>query len=353
MISLLKVMNRETYDNETMTAYLLGNLPEAEAEQFDELSFTDPKFALQLNTAEKDLVDSFVQGELSGAKLKDFNSFYLASPIRREKVEFAKCLQVYAAKNLQEISSVEDVKRQHGLSNLFSAFNIFAKLRNFWQFGFAASALLFMFLCGWLWLENNRLREQSKDLQARREALSESEKDLQKQFETKNTENNETANELAKVREEREQLAAELKKEKSQQLIAEQKKKPEQPAEVKQPTLPPTKISIASFILAPSLRGINQIQKVNFPAKINFLAMRVELESDDYPLYRVELVNQTNNKIIWQSGKLKATGANKVLNIRFPAKLVKPQIYSLEVSGIKAGGAPENVSSYPFKVVPQ
>jgi hypothetical protein len=119
--------------------------------------------------------------------------------------------------------------------------------------------------------------------------------------------------------------------------------------------LPPTKITTASFTRTPSLRGNNQIQNINFSAKTDFLAMQIELESGDYPAYIVELVNQTNNKIIWQGGKIKSKSvvANKVLNIRFPAKLVKPQIYSLEVSGIGANGNLENIGSYPFKVVPQ
>ncbi|MFN2493080.1 MAG: hypothetical protein ABR501_09385, partial [Pyrinomonadaceae bacterium] len=79
-------MSKQAYDDQTVTQYLLGSLPEAEAERFDELSFTDDEFADALMAAEKDLVDAYVQGELTGAELEQFKSHYLASPLRREQV---------------------------------------------------------------------------------------------------------------------------------------------------------------------------------------------------------------------------------------------------------------------------
>ena len=45
-------MNTKTYNNENLIAYLLGALPEADAEGFDELSFTDDDFAGELSAVE-------------------------------------------------------------------------------------------------------------------------------------------------------------------------------------------------------------------------------------------------------------------------------------------------------------
>ena len=87
------------YNNKDINAYLLGSLPAAEAEHFDELSFTDDDFADVLKTAEKDLVDAYVHGELTGAQLEKFQSYYLASPLRREKVYFANAFQDFAKKS--------------------------------------------------------------------------------------------------------------------------------------------------------------------------------------------------------------------------------------------------------------
>jgi hypothetical protein len=111
-------------------------------------------------------------------------------------------------------------------------------------------------------------------------------------------------------------------------------------------------LSIASFVLAPPLRGTSDIPNLSIPAKTDAVAAQLQLEADEFAAYRVALVNQSN-QILWQSGKIKAkqVGDGKVLNVRFPAKILKSQIYSLVVSGIGASGAAEEISSYPVRVV--
>ena len=79
-----------------MIQYLLGTLPEAETERFDALSVADPEFANELTAIEKNLVDAYVEGELTGPTLERFESHYLASPLRREKVEFARAFHNFA-----------------------------------------------------------------------------------------------------------------------------------------------------------------------------------------------------------------------------------------------------------------
>lgn len=61
-----------TYDNNKITAYLLGALPETEAEIFDELSFTNDDFVNELSATEKDLIDAYVRNELRGTTLEQF-----------------------------------------------------------------------------------------------------------------------------------------------------------------------------------------------------------------------------------------------------------------------------------------
>jgi hypothetical protein len=88
-------MDEKFYKNKSVTQYLLGALPEEEAERLDELCFTDDRFAEALSAAENELVDAYVRGELAGADLARFKSYYLASSLRREKVEFAEALFLY------------------------------------------------------------------------------------------------------------------------------------------------------------------------------------------------------------------------------------------------------------------
>ena len=77
-------------DDRQLERYLLGLLPEEDAERLDELSITDDNVAGRLRIVEDDLVDAYVSGELAGELLERFESFYLSSERRRQKVKFAR-----------------------------------------------------------------------------------------------------------------------------------------------------------------------------------------------------------------------------------------------------------------------
>src|SRR5882672_565047 len=77
-------------DDPQLVRYLLRLLPEDEAERLDEQSIVVDEFAARLECVENDLVDAYVSGALEGEILQRFESFYLASPRRREKVRFAE-----------------------------------------------------------------------------------------------------------------------------------------------------------------------------------------------------------------------------------------------------------------------
>lgn len=82
--------------------------------------------------------------------------------------------------------------------------------------------------------------------------------------------------------------------------------------------------------------------------------MRLELEPDDHPAYRVELLEQSGQKAVWRSNRLKATARSdgaKTLSVRFGAGLLRSQTYVLRVKGVAADGAFEIVGDYPFRVV--
>src|ERR1700744_5702255 len=76
--------------------YLLGALPVDEAEPIEEASIVDEDLATRLNAMEFDLVDSYVRGELEGSNLTKFQSWYLSSPLRVQKVEAAKAMMLIA-----------------------------------------------------------------------------------------------------------------------------------------------------------------------------------------------------------------------------------------------------------------
>jgi hypothetical protein len=343
-------MSKEQYNNETVVQYLLGTLPEAEAEALDELSFTDDEFAAALSVAEKDLVDAYMQGELSGPTLEQFKAHYLASPLRRERVQFAQALQTFAAQaaTAQTEETVAE-KREHSLAkskSWFSTLSIFTAPRLAWQWGMAFAALVLLIGGGWLLLENMRLRRDMMQTDARREALDAREQALQQELAGQRAANATTEEELARVRAERERLAQELKDQAAQRSV-------EQQRAAKQQTSALGGISVASFILTPQLRGSSQSQTISLPAKTGYVALRLQLEPNDYHAYRVALLDEANQQTLWRSDKLTArtTSDGETLSVRLRVGLLKPQAYVLRVMGVAANGASEIVSAYPFRVV--
>jgi hypothetical protein len=77
-------------DDQEVVRYLLGFLPEEERQRFDEGSIVDDDMAARVRSVENDLVDAYVSGTLAGETLARFETFYLSSPRRSQKVKSAE-----------------------------------------------------------------------------------------------------------------------------------------------------------------------------------------------------------------------------------------------------------------------
>src|SRR5258705_26124 len=85
----MSVLRESGPDDQQLVRYLLHLLPEEEADRLDEISISDDALAWRLREVENDLVDAYVRGALAGETLQRFESSYLSSERRREKVRFA------------------------------------------------------------------------------------------------------------------------------------------------------------------------------------------------------------------------------------------------------------------------
>src|ERR1700759_2043297 len=237
-------MSKQTNDQQTVIQYLLGALPEAEAERLDELSLTDDEFADAVAAAEKDLVDAYVQGELAGADLDRFNSHYLASPRRRENVYFAQAFHAFAETNeptpaaevsADDTTSVATKRKRPGcLSALLGG----GAPRPRWQWGAALAALALLVVGGWLAFERPRPRPQVARTQARQDASAQREQEPQNQPERERSANTQTSDEAAQARR-REQPAQEPQQNDSQVS--------QHATNGQRQSKPPGRISVASF----------------------------------------------------------------------------------------------------------
>jgi hypothetical protein len=315
-----------TPDRETQTRYLLGDLPEAEEERLDELSVVDDEFADELRAAEADLVDAYAAGELSGARSAQFETRYLASPVRRDRVHFARAFQAWTERQGAGSATPEAKPVRTGWFG-----RMMSPATPRWAWASAIAALALVVIGGFLFVQNQRLRRDFERSQADRDQLLQRERALQDQIASGKKASDRAAEELAQLRADRERLDQELK-DRGQQ--------------------PPPLGAVVSLVLAPPLRDAGRTPTANLGADAKSIAARLELESSDFATYRVALTD-SGGRGLWQSGAVKPVtkGGRSFLAVTIPATSLKTQTYLMRVSGITPGRAPEIIGDYPFRVV--
>lgn len=318
--------DKRGFDGRVLVRYLLGSLSEEEAERLDELSIADDAFAWRLSAVENDLVDAYVRGELSGGELAEFRKFYLSSPKRLQKLEFAEALSSFdgktaaAAAQARQARTGSSSELKQESSKGLSPWRWFSVPRLALQWGFAGGALAMMLAAGYLLLENGRLRKQTSEAQGSHAAVDQHKQELQRQLNDQRAANAEMSKELERLKE-------------------------------SQPNL--DQIKTLSAVLLPPTRGAGALPTVSVARGTDLVVLLLALESDDFPAYRVGLKDPATNQTVWHSTNLEAApgGANKIVSVSFPAHLLKPQNYVLELSGVPSSGHAEFVSGYPVHVV--
>ena len=337
------MVNKETYNDQVIIQFLLGSLPEVETERLEELCFIDDEFAARLSTVENDLVDAYVGGKLSGEKLERFDSYYLASPKRREKVKTARVLHDYAE---NAVATVQVVLAPGPPPTNAGSFKLFPRLRSlpfaFSRLGLTAAAVLVLIGVGWLVFELSRLLSQIDESESARISIEQREKELQGLLEQQRLAGSATEIELKRVREERERVERQLALERQ----ASGSKSPSSPAN----------LNILPFVLTAPARTAGQVPTVTIPSGTDYVFLQVELEPDDYSSYNAELLYQPGKTSAgWRRERLRsrALGESRVIDLVIPASLLKSREYLLAVTGNSDRGVAEGERGYWFRIVKQ
>lgn len=276
-------------DDRQLTRYLLGLLPDREAERLDEASVADDDFAARLRIAETDLVDSYVVGALEGDTLKRFESHYLSSPLRRRNVKFATGF--LAA--IQRSAPAAAVSRESA-----TPLSVFLSWRRHtlpsWL---VVAAALWLVVCGALLFHVVQVQNEPR-LAPKEASAPPLERDPEAAFAPRTA------------------------------------------------TAP-----VTALVLAPQTRAIDPVPEVTILPGAGHAAFELRLDSNEFPRYEIELKDPASNRIVWRSGPAAATVREQTtaLSVLVPARVLKPQHYSLTVLGARAKSA-EVVGSYTFRV---
>ena len=315
--------DNQALDDGQLRQYLLGALPETDAERLHELSITDEEFAGRLDAVENDLVDAYVRGELSEENLKEFKAFYLSSPRRRQKVEFAEGLLALERRAATAPASVTEpavrVSPSKQASQDRSSRSILAVPRFRFQWGPVAASLAFLVAGGYLFFQNLELRKQLSEAQSHH-VQDPRIRELERQLDQERAAGDQARKELEQARESQANL---------------------------------DQLKTVSILLPPPLRGPGAIPTISLQPGTDLVVLVLPLESDDFPAYRAQVKDPVANHVLWSSAVLTAShgGERKSVSISFRAGLLKRQNYFVNLTGVPGHGAPEVIAGYPFRVV--
>ncbi len=304
-------------DDEELIRYVLGLLPDEATERLDEASIADDEVAARLHSVETDLVDSYVRGQLVGATLDRFESYYLMSPRRRESVRaatrFVRALDRAVPRD-EGLTWKDRIARPTRVAS------------------FVAAAALVLVVSGILLFQAVRPRNPLTVATSESGAVG----------------NRTQAGEQQPTGERGAVPPDGLERDRPS-AAASATTPASEPPDGKR-AAPPGQI--VAVVLLPPTRAVAPIPTLAIPSDADRTGFELRLESNDFSRYQVGLKNPATNNILWRSDWIPArvSGDQASVFVVVPANLLEPQHYALELTGRGADGRLEVMGSYTVRI---
>jgi len=295
-------LTRETLSDDQLIRHLLGILPEEDARRVEEASIVDDEVAARLQSVEDDLVDAYARGTLRGDRLAWFESSYLDSPLRRDKVAFAR-------RFVAAIDSASPAKAE--TSAIAAAGWRDAGAWFPWTLAAAAALLL---ATGLLLTRDAGMRRDMADARTR----------------------------LAAAEQRVAAVAGQLADEQRATAVA------RRALEDARAVQPPAAVAL---LLMPQTRGVDPVPVVAVPPTAAALPLQLRVPGTASAHYTAALRDPSTNGIVWRSPAVSSERGQRssVVAVRVPGNLLKAQHYAIDLFELRAG-APEFVGSYAFEI---
>lgn len=284
--------------------YLMGDLSEQEAIEFEDQYFADNELFHEMTGLEDDLLDSYVRGELSQNERQQFEKGYLISPARRVNLEFAKTLTGH----LSGAAPSEAAPQRKPL-------RFFPPVHN-WPGRIARAAIALVAIAAFSWTAkvNQRLRHELDFLRTRQAEFQRQNQALRQEIAALNSRSHEIKSSV---------------------------------------TPPQTPATVLSLVLTPGLsRSTRPAKTLVVDAIVSQVQLTLYIDRDIYFSYRAALENEQGQ--IWAKGDLKSHAGSegaRAVTVKLSASLFKNRAYLVKLSGLAANGSLEGVDDYRFQVV--
>lgn len=308
----------ETPRQEKSMRYLLGKLSEQETAAFEAQCFDDDDLFHETIDLENDLLHSYARGELSKAERQEFETGYLISPARRQKLEFAQALEhrLFGTDGVPVSSDQDQLLARRPTRGDFAIQS--------WRVRLVAGvvALAAIATISWLVITNYRLSSELGQMRAEQVELRRTQQELEAKLVT---------------------LTSRLQESVSSSDGQQQFSHPRPPG-------PDT----MAFNLTPGLpRSAGTIKQLIVPPGIHQIELKLYLEADKYSSYRASL-KTTEGKQMWRKAGLKShtdSQGHQLVFFEIPSDTLHDGDYLVKLDGVVgAGKVEENIVAYRFFV---
>jgi hypothetical protein len=311
-------MEQPGLDENLVRKYLLGQLPKRELERFEAGLLLDDQYYETLTAledeVEDELIDEYLNGELTDPEREHFERIFLKIPERAHKLKVIKALKEQAVGTPEPVYAVKWTPLAAVFQNPIVGLSM------------AAALLLAMLCCLWLAIRSNRLENQLRFAQSQGQSEDAA---LKQQLDQMGKNNEELT---AKLRASEEQLAA-LKE---------------------RGTQTPTS-TFASVILFSSRRsgsqGISTLHLTPGTTEARLTLNVEDVDPKDYKRFRA-VVKKRSGAEVWRSEnvRLQTRGTRARTTLTLPIKSLPEGEYTVDLDGETNDNQFEPVALYSFRV---
>jgi hypothetical protein len=324
----------ESTNDETIIAYLLGELPEDESARIERRYLEDESLFQRLEELEDELVDDYVGGALASTRNAAFENYFLRTTERFEKVEFARAMAERASLWKKTRETEIDPKKVVDIRTAELAKHDRSRTAPRWREMTAiAAALLFAVASAGLWFRVSSLQRQLESVKREEAALRQSEEDSRKSTG---------------------ELQGQLSEEQKQSQALEEKIKELEKLSSLDPSsrvVYAVQLGIDYLIGDSRGSGPAKIKSVTIPAKTSLIRIAVDFPQSDFQTFKA-ILRRNDRSTVWSRGGLKARSNrdNQNISLAIPADKMPNGEYDLVVSGVNSNGETESVAHYALKV---
>jgi len=304
-----------------MNKFFFGKMAEEERVEFEKAFAADYELLEEMRAFEDDLIEEYVRGWMTAAEKSEFETHFLNTEKRRQKVEFSRRL----IEEIHQENILSSTEKESFWSKFGSWFSI-PKIATATAF-----ALIILVFGGWFLLKNSEIEKV----------------EIVKNQNSANTEipNQNTTNAEINAVNSNQKVEANLEPNSTNQKIA--KPTPIKTPEPQKTPIPKIVPNPVLVLFAGTLRDGGEINELKLPKNSGGATFQLNLKAVNYKIFRADITDG-KGKVVFRSGNL--TPRKAILNLFVPAKNLQKGDYRINLYGKNPAGENESAADFQFRV---